>query len=272
MSIVVVGTIAYDTVETQHGGAIEALGGSASFFALAARFFSPVSIVAAVGSDFKREHRQLFEERNIDMRGVVARDGPTFRWHGRYHEDMNIRDAVSIALNVFADFAPNLLADQRRSDYVFLGNISPDLQQHVLEQVASPKVVAADTMKHWIANERPGLVKLLPRLDILTLNDEEARLLSGEHNLLKAGRAVLKMGPDTVLIKRGEYGVLQFSQNSLFAVPAWPLEEVVDPTGAGDAFAGAFMGYLARHGRVTEAILRTAVVYGSVMGSFVVEK
>jgi sugar/nucleoside kinase (ribokinase family) len=272
MSIVVVGTIAYDTVETQHGGVNEALGGSASFFALAARFFSPVGIVAAVGSDFKREHRQLFEERNIDMRGVVARDGATFRWHGRYHEDMNIRDTVSIALNVFADFAPNLLADQRRSDYVFLGNISPDLQQHVLAQVASPKVVAADTMNHWIANERTGLMKLLPRIDILTLNDEEARLLSGEHNLLKAGRAVLKMGPDTVLIKRGEYGVLQFSQNSLFAVPAWPLEEVVDPTGAGDAFAGAFMGYLARHGRVTEAILRTAVVYGSVMGSFVVEK
>jgi sugar/nucleoside kinase (ribokinase family) len=242
MSIIVVGTIGYDTVETQHGGVTDALGGSASFFALAARFFSPVSIVAVVGSDFKPEHMQLFVDRNIDVRGLVRREGPTFRWHGRYHEDMNIRDTVNLALNVFADFRPELLPDQRRSDYIFLANISPDLQTHVLEQVASPKIVAADTMNHWIANERQELIKLLPRLDILTVNDEEARMLSGEHNLVKAGRAILKMGPDTVLVKRGEYGVLQFSRNSLFAVPAYPLEEVVDPTGAGDAFAGAFMG------------------------------
>jgi sugar/nucleoside kinase (ribokinase family) len=272
MSIIVVGTIGYDTVETQHGGVTDALGGSASFFALAARFFSPVSIVGVVGSDFKPEHMRLFAERNIDVRGLVRREGPTFRWHGRYHEDMNIRDTVSLALNVFADFRPELLPDQRRSDYIFLANISPDLQAYVLGQVASPKIVAADTMNHWIANERQELIKLLPRLDILTVNDEEARMLSGEHNLVKAGRAILKMGPDTVLVKRGEYGVLQFSQNSLFAVPAYPLEEVVDPTGAGDAFAGAFMGYIARHGHVTESILRTAVLYGTVMGSYVVEQ
>jgi sugar/nucleoside kinase (ribokinase family) len=272
MSIVVVGTIGYDTIETQHGGVAEALGGSASFFALAARFFSPVSIVAAVGTDFRPEDHRLFAERSIDIRGMVRREGPTFRWHGRYHEDMNIRDTISVALNVFADFMPDLLPDQRRSDYVFLANISPDLQQHVLSQVASPKVVAADTMNHWIANERAGLVKLLPRLDILTVNDEEARMLSGEHNLVKAGRAILKMGPDTVLVKRGEYGVLLFRQNSMFVVPAYPLEEVIDPTGAGDAFAGAFMGWLARNGRVTESILRTAVVYGSVLGSLAVER
>ena len=272
MSIVVVGTIGYDTVETQHGSVAEALGGSASFFALAARFFAPVSIVAAVGTDFKPEHWRLFQERGIDIRGMIRRDGPTFRWHGRYHEDMNIRDTISVALNVFADFTPELLPDQRRSDYVFLANISPELQQQVLSQVTSPKVVAADTMNHWIANERNSLMKLLPRIDILTLNDEEALLLSGEHNLVKAGRAVLKMGPDTVLVKRGEYGVLLFSQNSLFAAPAWPLEEVIDPTGAGDAFAGAFMGWLARNGRITDSIVRTAVMYGSVLGSFVVEK
>jgi len=272
MSIVVVGTVAYDTVETQHGSAVEVLGGSASFFALAARFFAPVSIVAAVGSDFKPEYWRLFEEHNIDLRGMVRRDGPTFRWHGRYHEDMNIRDTISVALNVFADFKPELLSDQRRSDYVFLANISPDLQEHVLSQVANPKIVAADTMNHWIANERPGLLRLLPRIGILTLNDEEARLLSGEHNLIKAARAILKMGPATVLVKRGEYGVLLFSRDTLFAVPAWPLEEVVDPTGAGDTFAGAFMGWLARNGRLNESILRTAVVYGSVLGSFVVEK
>jgi sugar/nucleoside kinase (ribokinase family) len=272
MSIVVVGTIGYDTIETQHGGVAEALGGSASFFALAARFFSPVSIVAAVGTDFRPEDQRLFAERSIDIRGMVQREGETFRWHGRYHEDMNIRDTISVALNVFADFTPDLLPDQRRSDYVFLANISPSLQEHVLSQVTSPKVVAADTMNHWIENERSGLIRLLPRLDILTLNDEEARMLSGEHNLLKAGRAILKMGPDTVLVKRGEYGVLLFQQSSLFAIPAYPLEEVVDPTGAGDAFAGAFMGWLARNGRVTESILRTAVVYGSVLGSIAVEK
>jgi sugar/nucleoside kinase (ribokinase family) len=272
MSIVVVGTIGYDTIETRHGSVSEALGGSASYFALAARFFAPVTIVAAVGTDFRAEDRRLFAERNIDLRGLVQREGQTFRWHGRYHEDMNVRDTVSLALNVFADFKPELLSDQRRSDYVFLANISPDLQQHVLAQVASPKVVAADTMNHWIANERPGLIRLLPRIDVLTLNDEEARMLSGEHNLVKAGRAILKMGPDTVLVKRGEYGVIQFSHEAMFAIPAYPLEEVMDPTGAGDTFAGAFMGYIARNGRVTEAILRSAVVYGSVLASFVVEK
>ena len=272
MSIVVVGSIGYDTIETEHGRVEEALGGAASYFALAARFFAPVSIVAAVGSDFRPDHWRLFEERNIDIRGMERRDGPTFRWHGRYHEDMNIRDTISLALNVFADFTPELLPDQRRSDYVFLANIAPELQLHVLSQVASPKVVAADTMNYWIANERAGLSKLLSRIDILTLNDEEARMLTGEHNLVRAGRAVLKMGPDTVLVKRGEYGVLLFGKEGMFAVPAWPLEEVIDPTGAGDTFAGGLMGWIARNGRLTESILRTAVVYGSVMGSFVVEK
>ncbi|MGH7986749.1 MAG: PfkB family carbohydrate kinase [Candidatus Binataceae bacterium] len=272
MSIVVVGTVAYDTVETQHGGAAEVLGGSAAFFGLAARFFAPVSIVAVVGSDFRPEHERLLTERNIDVRGLAKQEGPTMRWHGRYHEDMNIRDTLQLRLNVFGDFMPELLADQRRSDYVFLGNISPGLQSHVLAQVTNPKVVGADTMNFWIEHDRAGLMRLLAHVDILTLNDEEARMLSGEHNMLKAGRAILKMGPETVLVKRGEYGVLLFRHDSLFAVPAYPLEEVVDPTGAGDTFAGAFMGYLARHGRITEAIMRTAVVYGSVMGSFVVEQ
>jgi sugar/nucleoside kinase (ribokinase family) len=272
MSIVVVGTIGYDTVETDHGGVADALGGSASFFALAARFFAPVSIVAAVGSDFKPEHWQLFRERNIDLRGMAQIEGPTFRWHGRYHEDMNIRDTVSLALNVFEGFKPDLLPDQQRADYVFLSNISPDLQLHVLGQISSPKVVAADTMNHWIVNERPALLRLLPRIDLLTLNDEEARLLSGEWNLVRAGRALLKMGPDSILIKRGEYGVLKFGKEAMFAVPAWPLEEVIDPTGAGDTFAGALMGWLARTGRVNESILRTGIVYGSVLASFVVEK
>jgi sugar/nucleoside kinase (ribokinase family) len=272
MSIVAVGTIGYDTVETQHGSVSAALGGSVSYFALAARFFAPVSVVAAVGTDFREADQRLFAERGIDVRGMAQREGATFRWHGRYHEDMNVRDTISLALNVFADFMPDLLPDQRRADYVFLANISPELQQHVLEQVASPKVVAADTMNHWIANERQALIRLLPRIDILTVNDEEARMLSGEHNLVKAGRAIVKMGPDTVLVKRGEYGVLQFNKDSMFAVPAYPLEEVIDPTGAGDAFAGAFMGYIARKGVVNESVLRTGVVYGCVLGSFVVEQ
>ena len=272
MSIVVVGTIGYDTVETNHGGVRGALGGSASFFGLAARFFAPVSLVAAVGTDFKPEHWQLFRERNIDLRGLAQIDGATFRWHGRYHEDMNIRDTISTELNVFEGFKPDLLPDQQRADYVFLSNISPDLQLHVLSQVASPKVVAADTMNLWIANERAALIRLLPKLDLLTLNDEEARLLSGEANLVRAGRAILRLGPNTVLVKRGEYGVLKFSADSMFAVPAWPLEEMIDPTGAGDTFAGALMGWLARTGRINESILRTGIVYGSVLASFVVER
>jgi sugar/nucleoside kinase (ribokinase family) len=272
MSIVVVGSVAYDTVETDHGTVRDVLGGSATFFSLAARFFAPVSIVAVVGADFKPEHRELFVERNIDLRGLEQANGQTFRWHGRYHEDMNKRDTLEVALNVFADFKPTLRPDQQRADYLFLGNIAPTLQQHVLAQMNSPKIIAADTMTHWIDNDRAGLARMLAHLDILTLNDEEARSLSGEQNLVKAGRAILKMGPKTVLVKRGEYGVLQFSKEGMFAVPAYPLEEVVDPTGAGDTFAGGVMGYLARHGRLNEGTLRSAVVYGTVMASFVVEK
>lgn len=272
MSIVVVGSVAYDTIETQQSRADDVLGGSASFFSLAARFFSPVSVVGTVGTDFRPDDMRLFTERNIDVRALVQREGSTMRWHGRYHEDMNKRDTLDLQLNVFADFSPDLLPDQRRADYVFLGNIAPQLQSHVLGQVHNPKVVAADTMNIWIENERPALMQLLSRVSILTLNDEEARQLSGEHNLVRAGRAILKMGPRTVLVKRGEYGVLQFSKESMFAVPAYPLEEVIDPSGAGDTFAGGFMGWLARHGRVDEGLLRTAVVYGSVLASFVVER
>ena len=272
MSIVVVGSIGYDTIETQNGSVADALGGSASYFSLAARFFAPVSIVAAVGTDFRPEDRQLLTERNIDLRGLESREGATFRWHGRYHEDLNKRDTINLALNVFADFAPNLLPDQRHADYLFLANISPELQTRVLDQMNSPKIVAADTMDHWIENARPELIKLMRRIDILTLNDEEARMLTGEHNLVKAGRAILKMGPKTTLVKRGEYGVLQFSEDGLFAIPAYPLEDVHDPTGAGDTFAGAFMGYIARNGRLNEAVRRTGVVYGSVLASYVVER
>jgi sugar/nucleoside kinase (ribokinase family) len=272
MSIVVVGFLAYDTVETPNGKVEEVLGGGASYFSIAARFFSPVSIVAVVGTDYKAEDFQLFTDRNIDVRGVVKREGQTTRWHGRYHEDMNVRDTVKLSLNVLENFTPELLPDQCRADYLYLAPNDPALQEHVLDQVLSPKVVTADLYDYWIQNTRPGLAKVLERIQILLCSDSEARTLTGEHNLVKAGRAILKMGPSTVLIKRGEYGVLQFSEEGMFAVPAYPLEEVVDPTGAGDTFAGGMMGFLARHGRVTESSLRTAVVYGSVMASFVVER
>jgi sugar/nucleoside kinase (ribokinase family) len=272
MSIVVVGSVAYDTVETPTGSANDALGGSAIYFSVAARFFAPVSIVAIVGSDFRPESRQILVDRGIDVRGLEQRPGKTFRWHARYHEDMNKRDTLNLALNVFESFAPELLPDQRRCDYLFLANIAPELQERVLSQIMSPKLVAGDTMNHWIRERGPELKRLLAHIDILTLNDEEARMLSGEHNLVKAGRAILKMGPKTALVKRGEYGVIQFSDEGMFAVPAYPLEEVLDPTGAGDTFAGAFMGYLARNGRITESTLRTAAVYGTVLASFVVER
>jgi len=272
MSIVVVGSVAYDKVETGRGNATDALGGSAAFFSVAARFFTPVSIVAVVGSDFRPEDQQLLADRGIDLRALEKQEGKTMRWHGRYHEDMNKRDTLSLELNVFDGFMPNLLPDQRRCDYLFLGNIAPVLQERVLSQVMSPKLVAGDTMDHWILDTHDDLVKLLPKIDILTVNDDEARLLAGEHNLVKAGRAILAMGPRSLLIKRGEYGVIQFSKEGMFAVPAYPLEDVVDPTGAGDTFAGGMMGFLARHGRITESSLRTAVVYGSVMASFVVER
>jgi len=272
MSIVTVGFLAYDTVETPGGKVEEVLGGGASYFAIAARFFSPVSIVAVVGSDFKSEDMQLFTERNIDVRGVAKREGKTTRWHARYHEDMNTRETLALSLNVLENFTPQLLPDQCRADYLYLAPSDPALQEHVLDQVLSPKLVVADLFDYWIENTRPGLTKILERIQILLCSDSEARILSGEHNLVKAGRAILKMGPGTVLIKRGEYGVLQFSKEGMFAVPAYPLEEVIDPTGAGDTFAGGLMGFLARNGRVTESALRTAVVYGSVLASFEVER
>ena len=272
MNILVLGAIAYDTIETQYGSANNVLGGSASYFALAARFFSPVSIVAAVGTDFRNEDMCLFTQRNIDVRGVERRAGPTMRWHGRYQDDLNKRDTLVLALNVFADFCPELFPDQRRAEHIFLGHIAPELQSYVLAQVQRPRLVVLDTMSHWIENERPALMRLLAQVNIVTVNDDEARLISGEHNLVRAGRAILKMGPHIVLVKRGEYGVIQFSRVALFALPAYPLEEVIDPSGAGDTFAGGFLGFLARSGDIGEPSLRNAVVHASVLASFVVER
>ena len=271
MSILVVGSVFFDTIETLHGKADRALGGAATYFAVAASFFSPVRMVAAVGEDFPEEEFGFLSDRGIDLGGLQRRPGLTGHWAGRYHEDMNQRDTVQLDLNVFADFRPQLPASYRDAQYVFLANIDPRLQAMVLDQLPAPGLVGCDTMNHWISGSRGELEQLLSRVHVLVINDEEARLLSGERNVVRAARRLLALGPRRVLIKRGEYGVIQFSANSVFAVPAFPLEEVFDPTGAGDSFAGGFMGELARSRDTSESGLRRAIVYGSVVASFVVE-
>lgn len=271
MSILVVGSIFFDDIETPHGKVTRALGGAATYFSVAASFFAPVQMVATVGEDFPRQEIEFFSERGIDVSGLEVRAGRTGAWAGRYHEDMNRRDTLDLQLNVFADFKPQLPASHRDSRYVFLANIDPRLQAMVLDQLRAPALVGCDTMNHWIAESRPELERLLSRVNLLVINDEEARLLSGEQNIVRAARRLLALGPKRVLVKRGEYGVIQFSPECVFAVPAFPLEEVFDPTGAGDTFAGGFMGQLARSGDTSEAGMRRAIVYGSVMASFVVE-
>lgn len=271
MSLLVVGSVAIDTVETPAGRAEHAIGGAALYFAMAASFFAPVRMVAVVGDDFPEDVLAELRRRGVDLSGLERRPGRTFRWSGRYHEDMNLRDTLHLDLGVFAEFAPKLPASYRDSQHVFLANIDPRLQASVLDQLAAPGVVGCDTMNHWILEARPDLERLLARVGILVINDEEARLLSGERNVVRAARRVLEMGPKALLVKRGEYGVIQFSSDHVFAVPAFPLEEVFDPTGAGDCFAGGFMGELARSGDSSLGGIRRAIVYGSVMASFVVE-
>ncbi|MEK7229074.1 MAG: PfkB family carbohydrate kinase, partial [Candidatus Binatota bacterium] len=247
------------------------LGGSASYFAVAASFFSPVKIVGIIGQDFPQEYLTIFSGRGVDLEGLRREKGETFHWRGRYHEDLNVRDTVELHLNVLSGFVPHLPESYRDAEYVFLGNIDPDMQMEVLRQLRRMRLVACDTMDHWILNSGAALRKVLRKIETLIINDSEARLLSGEHNIVRAARAILKMGPKVVLIKRGEYGVLQFSDSSIFGTPAYPLEEVFDPTGAGDSFAGGFMGYLARSGDHSERGLRRSIVYGSVVASFTVE-
>jgi len=266
-----VGSVAFDTSETPYGRAEEVLGGSAAYFAVAASYFARVKLVAVVGADFPAHERAFLASRDIDLEGLEVRKGRTFRWSGRYHEDMNVRDTLDLQLNVFSDFSPVLPARYRNAPFVFLANINPGLQGGVLDQLTQPRLIACDTISHWIEGARPELEALLKKVEVLIINDEEARLLSGEHNLVRAARKILALGPRTLLVKRGEYGVLLFSANSVFAVPAYPLEEVIDPTGAGDSFAGGFLGFLARSGDLSEANLRRAIVYGSVVASFVVE-
>jgi sugar/nucleoside kinase (ribokinase family) len=271
MSVLVVGTVAFDSIETPFGSAERILGGSAAYFALAASLFMPVRVVGVIGRDFPQEYIDLFTERNIDIEGLHKEAGETFHWRGRYHEDINVRDTLELHLNVLAGFVPRVPESYRDAEYVFLGNIDPLMQAEVLDQIRGVKLVVCDTMDHWIRESPEDLRKVLKRIEILVINDSEAKLLSGYQNIVQAARAILKMGPRVVLIKRGEYGVLQFSDGGIFATPAYPLEEVFDPTGAGDSFAGGFLGQLARANDRSERALRRAIVYGSVVASFTVE-
>jgi sugar/nucleoside kinase (ribokinase family) len=272
MSLVVVGSVALDSVETPFGRRDDALGGSASFFSTAAAFFTAPKMVAVVGEDFPQAHLDFFKARGIALEGVTRQPGKTFRWRGKYSFQLNEAQTLETQLNVFQHFAPKLPDSYRTADYVFLGNIHPDLQAQVVEQVRSPKLVAADTMNFWISGHRAALERTLKRVHLLFVNDAEARQLAGEHNIVRAAKAILGMGPDRLVVKRGEYGALLFDREYVFACPAYPLADVFDPTGAGDSFAGGFMGHLARVGTVDQRSLRQAMVMGSVLASFAVEK
>ena len=271
MSILVVGSVAYDSVETPFGKAERVLGGAASFFSVAASFFTPVRLVGVVGDDFGEEQLAAFGGRQIDLAGLERAAGKTFFWEGKYSYDLNARDTLATELNVFESFDPKIPQSYRSSEYVFLANIDPVLQSRVLDQVEKPRIVACDTMNYWIADHLENLKKTLKRVDILLINDAEARQLSGEWNIVKAARAIRDMGPHTLIVKKGEHGVLMFSQQGAFAAPAYPLETVFDPTGAGDTFGGGFLGYLAGTANHADDGLRQAVVMGSTLASFCVE-
>ena len=272
MSLLVVGSIALDTVKTpveEHG---DLLGGSASYAAAAASYFSPVQLVGVVGSDFPQAEFDFWKSRKIDSTGVLRVEGKTFRWSGEYSWDLNTRETRSVALNVFENFEPELPMSYRQTDFALLANIAPALQSHVLKQMEKPRFVAADTMDLWIETTRADLDALLPDVDLLILNDSEAREMTTETSLIKAGRGIRKMGPRYVAIKKGEHGALLFGENEFFSCGAYPLEDIHDPTGAGDTFAGGMAGYLAGTvKKVTFTDLRKAMIYGSVLASFCVE-
>ena len=272
MPILCVGSVALDSVETPFGAAERVLGGSAVYFGAAATLFHPVQIVGVVGSDYPLGELRFLADRGADLSGIERREGESFFWAGRYHFDLNSRDTLETRLGVFADFEPKIPPSFRAARFVFLGNIDPKLQHDVLDQVDAPEVVACDTMNYWIEGSRDVLLDLLPRVRILIINDEEVRQLAGEPNLLKAARWVQARGPELVVVKKGEHGAILFASDWLFFVPGFPLEAVFDPTGAGDAFAGGFVGYLARAGSLSPDHLKRAMVYGSVMGSFAVEE
>lgn len=272
MSILVVGSAALDTVETPFGSVEDALGGSAIYFSAAASYFAPVNLVAVVGDDFPREQIEFLKKKNVDFSGLEVANGKTFRWGGKYGFDLNERDTLFTHLNVFEKFEPKIPDSYKNSEYIFLANIGPDLQMDVLKQIEAPKLVALDTMNYWIGGNLPALRETLKRVDVLIINDSEVRQLANEANLVKASKIVQEMGPKTLIIKKGEHGALLIARNSFFWAPAYPLEIIYDPTGAGDTFAGGFMGYMAKSDDISIDNLKRAVVFGSAMASFCVEK
>jgi sugar/nucleoside kinase (ribokinase family) len=280
MSILVVGSVAFDTLETPSGKRERVLGGAATHFALAASFFTDVRVVGVVGEDFLPEHEAVLTSRGIDTTGIEHVPGKSFHWTGSYVKDLNAAETLATDLNVFADFEPKIPASYRDTDYLFLANIDPVLQSRVRAELPNAKLVAGDTMNYWIAAHRDNLLKVLRELDILVINDNEARMLSGETNSLRAARGVLALGPKSLVVKYAEYGsAAYFSPHSFgdnferrqFRAPATPQEEVVDPTGAGDSFAGGFYGYIASQGKLTPEVFRKAMFYGCVLGSLSVE-
>lgn len=278
MSLVVVGSVAYDGIETPHGKRERALGGACTYIALSASYFTKTGVVAVVGDDFAREDREWLASKGVDLEGLEQVPGKTFFWSGIYSDDMNDRTTLQTDLNVFADFDPKLPPAYASRPYLFLGNIQPELQRSVQQQMTQVRFVGGDTMNYWIRDYRDGLLSAIRNWDFLLINDSEARMLSGEHNLRRAAQKILDMGPNTLVIKRGEYGAMLFRRDSLFMVPGYLLEDVFDPTGAGDCFAGGFVGYLAergfdlRNGHFDVHELHRAVIYGSVMGSFCCEE
>ena len=272
MTVLVVGSVALDSVETPFGKADNVIGGSGTFFSASASHLSPVQLVGVVGDDYPMDQLEPLRKRGVDMAGLEQAKGESFRWRGRYRHDLNSAETLETRLGVFSHFSPKIPAQFRNAPFVFLANIDPRLQLDVLRQVQRPKLVACDTMNFWIESRRPDIVELIKHVDLITLNDSEARQLSDCANLLKAARWIMERGPRMVIIKKGEHGAFLFKEQSIFFAPAYPLEDVFDPTGAGDSFAGGFMGYLARSGDLSDANLRRAVVYGSAMGSFAVEK
>ena len=269
--VLTVGSVAFDSIKTPFGEASRVVGGAATYFSLAASFFTDVRLVAVVGDDFGPEQIGVFDGRRVDLAGLQRVSGETFRWRGEYSFDLNSRETLYTHLNVFEDFRPRIPEAFRDSPFVFLANIHPALQLEVLEQVADPGFVALDTMNYWIEGTPKELRQVLARVHVLVINDEEARELSGEPNLVKAARVIRELGPQRVVIKRGEHGVLMTHGDGFFAVPGLPLEEVLDPTGAGDTFAGGFVGYIAASSQVTDAVVTQAIIAGSTMASFAVE-
>jgi sugar/nucleoside kinase (ribokinase family) len=271
-TILVVGSVALDSVSTIHGSTKRALGGSAVHFSLSASQFSPVKMLGVLGEDFPPQYRKFLKRRNICQQGLEIMPGKTFHWVGQYDRDYKNAETIATELNVFQQFKPKLNADHARCGVLFLANIDPDLQREVLEQMGKPRLVACDTMNYWISLKKPSLLKLLKKVDMLFVNEEEARQLTGEYNLIKAARLIMKMGPKGIIVKRGDAGAMLFFKDNVLSVPAHPIEKVVDPTGAGDTFAGGFMGYLASAPDWKNFdVIRRAMSYGTVMSSFSVE-